>query len=77
MSDGTRFALGIAILLGAMIGFFFAFHPGGVQLTEQNPAGILKWVMQEVTNSGANSPTAPASSGGPQNAGASPAAGGA
>lgn len=62
MGDATRFAFGILILIGAMIFFFFAFHPNGVDLTEQNPVGILKWLMDEF-NSAGSSVTKPESTG--------------
>lgn len=82
MSDGTRFALGIAILLGAMIGFFFAFHPGGVNLGvgNDNPVGILKWIMSEVAGNSQNAPsgnTTTSTTQGTNNAGSAPTATGA
>jgi hypothetical protein len=52
MGEATRFAFGLIVMLGAMIFFFFAFHPNGVALTEQNPVGILKWLMDEFNSAG-------------------------
>lgn len=49
MGDSTRFAIAIAILIGAMIFFFFAFHPGGVEGVN-NPVEMIKWLMDEFNN---------------------------
>lgn len=49
-SGATRFALGIMVLLGAMVLFFFAFHPGGVAFNGanvSNPGQILQWLIQQ------------------------------
>lgn len=72
MGGGARLAIAIAILFLAMVCFFFAFHPGGVQGVS-DPNTMLQWLMGEfqntasgnqlgasaITNDTANSPTAP------------------
>jgi hypothetical protein len=58
MGDATRFAVGIAILLGAFIFLFFAFHPGGVEGVT-NPVEALQWLINEFNNPGQSSSTAP------------------
>jgi hypothetical protein len=47
MGDGTRLAIAILMLFLAMICFFFAFHPGGVQGVS-DPDSMLNWLMQSV-----------------------------
>jgi hypothetical protein len=49
MGDGTRLAIAILILFLAMICFFFAFHPGGVQGVS-DPNTMLQWLMGEFEN---------------------------
>jgi hypothetical protein len=49
MGDGTRLAIAILILFGAMVCFFFAFHPGGVQGVS-DPDTMLQWLMGEFQN---------------------------
>jgi hypothetical protein len=61
MGDGTRLAVAILILFLAMVAFFFAFHPAGVELNGQpvnNPAEILQWLFGQwdATTSGGGSP---------------------
>jgi hypothetical protein len=46
MGGGTRFAIGILIMWLALVFFFFAFHPGGVQ-NVSNPGQMLQWLMSE------------------------------
>jgi hypothetical protein len=49
MGDGTRLAVAILILFLAMVCFFFAFHPGGVQGVS-DPDTMLQWLMGEFQN---------------------------
>jgi hypothetical protein len=49
MGDGTRLAIAILILFLAMVCFFFAFHPGGVQGVS-DPQTMLQWLMGEFEN---------------------------
>lgn len=72
MGNGTRLAVAILVLFVAMVCFFFAFHPGGVQGVS-DPDTMLEWLMgeyqttasgQQITSSAlaadiASSPTAP------------------
>jgi hypothetical protein len=46
MGDGTRLAIAILILFLAMVAFFFAFHPGGVQGVS-DPDTMLQWLFGE------------------------------
>jgi hypothetical protein len=46
MGDGVRLAVAILILFIAMVAFFFAFHPGGVQGVS-DPATMLQWLMKQ------------------------------
>jgi hypothetical protein len=48
-SDAGRFAAAIAVFFLAMIAFFFAFHPGGVEGVS-NPTQILQWLFGAVNN---------------------------
>lgn len=52
--DGTRLAVAILMLFLAMIAFFFAFHPGGVQGPINNPRDMLQWLMQEFETASAS-----------------------
>lgn len=62
MGDGARLAIAILVLFLAMVCFFFAFHPGGVQ-GANNPADILKFMFTQFdqtsngTGASANSPS--------------------
>ena len=49
MGSGTRLAVAILILFLAMVCFFFAFHPGGVQGVS-DPDTMLQWLMGEFEN---------------------------
>jgi hypothetical protein len=49
MGNGTRLAIAILILFLAMVCFFFAFHPGGVQGVS-DPDTMLQWLMGEFEN---------------------------
>jgi hypothetical protein len=49
MGGGTRLAIAIGILFLAMVCFFFAFHPGGVQGVS-DPDTMLQWLMGEFQN---------------------------
>jgi hypothetical protein len=62
MGNGTRLAIAILILFAAMVAFFFAFHPHGVQNVTYGPSA-LQWIMGQFdnTSSGANDPSNPAS----------------
>lgn len=72
MGEATRFALGIAILVGAMVAFFFAFHPNGVEGVS-NPVDVLKWLMNEINTSGTTSSvTAANNATTPNNVGSAP-----
>jgi len=60
MGDATKFAMAIAIIFGAMVCFFFAFHPGGVQGVS-DPQAMLEWLSSEfqqagTTGTGGNAP---------------------
>ena len=46
MENGTRLAIAILMMFLAMIAFFFAFHPGGVE-NVHNPDSALQWLMGE------------------------------
>lgn len=46
MGDGTRLAIAILMLFLAMVAFFFAFHPGGVQ-GASDPDTMLQWLFGE------------------------------
>lgn len=48
-SQGTKLAIAIMIMWIAMVFFFFAFHPGGVE-NVSNPAQMLQWLMNEFGN---------------------------
>jgi hypothetical protein len=48
-SDGGRFALAILVIFGALVMFFFAFHPGGVEGVT-NPGEMLQWLFGEFNN---------------------------
>jgi hypothetical protein len=54
MGNGTRLAIAILVLFLAMVCFFFAFHPGGVQGVS-DPDTMLQWLMGEFENT--SSPT--------------------
>lgn len=47
--DGVRLAVAILIFFVAMLAFFFAFHPGGVQGVS-DPATMLQWLMGQWSN---------------------------
>src|SRR5271170_3267160 len=49
MGDGTKLAVAIAVMWIAMVFFFFAFHPGGVE-NVSNPGEMLQWLLKEFTN---------------------------
>jgi hypothetical protein len=49
MGNTTRLAVAIIILMAAMVAFFFAFHPGGVQGVS-DPDTMLQWLMQSWDN---------------------------
>jgi hypothetical protein len=46
MEGGTRLAVAILVLFLAMVCFFFAFHPNGVE-NVKNPDSALQWLMGE------------------------------
>jgi hypothetical protein len=52
---GTKLAIAIAILFLAMVCFFFAFHPGGVQGVS-DPDTMLQWLMGEFQNTASGNP---------------------
>lgn len=61
MGDGTRLAVAILMMFLAMVAFFFAFHPHGVE-NVTNPDTALQWLMGEFTTAsggGNASPTGP------------------
>lgn len=49
MGNGTKLAIAILIMWFAMLFFFFAFHPGGVE-DVSNPVEMLQWLMNEFSN---------------------------
>jgi hypothetical protein len=55
MGNGTRLAIAILILFLAMVCFFFAFHPGGVQGVS-DPDTMLQWLMGEFENTSSGNP---------------------
>jgi hypothetical protein len=60
VGDATKFAIAIAIIFAAMVCFFFAFHPGGVQGVS-DPQSMLEWLSSEFqqtgsTGTGGNAP---------------------
>lgn len=59
MGDGARLAIAILILFLAMVAFFFAFHPGGVDNGDiKNFPELLQWMFGEFdTASGSPSAT--------------------
>lgn len=59
MGDGTRLAIAILILFVAMVCFFFAFHPGGVQGVS-DPNTMLQWLMGEFENTAGGNQITPA-----------------
>lgn len=65
MGDGVKLATAIVVMWLALVFFFFAFHPGGVEGVS-NPVQMLQWLMNEFQNlSGGNqssSTTNPAAS---------------
>lgn len=54
MGDAGRFAIGIAVVVGAMIAFFFAFHPGGV-VGADNPLDAFLWLFTQFNSAGQES----------------------
>lgn len=44
MEGGTRLAIAILMIFLAMVAFFFAFHPNGVE-NVHNPDTALQWLM--------------------------------
>jgi hypothetical protein len=60
MGNGTRLAIAILILFLAMVCFFFAFHPGGVQGVT-NPNEALQWLMGAFQNTSSGNPVNAAS----------------
>lgn len=46
MGDASRLAIAILVFFIAMLAFFFAFHPGGVEGVS-DPATMLQWLMKE------------------------------
>ena len=71
MGGAGKLALGLLLLWIAMLCFFFAFHPNGVQLNGvavQNPSEALQWLTAQVqatasgssgSGGGSNAPTTP------------------
>jgi hypothetical protein len=55
MGDPTRLALAILMMFLAMVAFFFAFHPGGVQGIS-DPDTMLSWLFGEF-NTASKTPT--------------------
>lgn len=54
MGDGTRLAIAILVMFLAMVAFFFAFHPGGVEGVS-DPDTMLQWLMGQY-NTAATTP---------------------
>ena len=46
MGDAARLAIAILVFFLAMVAFFFAFHPGGVEGVS-DPATMLQWLMKQ------------------------------
>lgn len=48
MEAGTKLALGILAIFGAMVCFYFAFHPGKMAGGNvKNPNDALQWLIKE------------------------------
>jgi len=48
MDDSTKLALGILTVFGAMVCFYFAFHPGTLaDGTIKDPNDALQWLIKE------------------------------
>lgn len=63
MEGGAKLAIAILVLFIAMVAFFFAFHPGGVNNGAiSNPVDILKWMFTQFDSTVAGNGSA---SGGP------------
>lgn len=58
MGGGSRLAIAILILFLAMVCFFFAFHPGGVQGVS-DPNTMLQWLMGEFQNTASGNTLTP------------------
>jgi hypothetical protein len=58
MGDGPRLAIAIMTMFLAMVAFFFAFHPGGVQGVS-DPDTMLQWLMKGFTQTAADPGSAP------------------
>lgn len=59
MDGSTKLAIGILTVFGAMVCFYFAFHPGGVNLGqgEENPQGVLKWMITQFQDTAGVTPS--------------------
>ena len=68
MGNGTRLAIAIMILFLAMVAFFFAFHPQGVENVTDGPSA-LQWLMGEFDETASGT----AANANQSNAGATPA----
>jgi hypothetical protein len=53
MADSTRLGVAILLMFLAMVCFFFAFHPGGVQGVS-DPDTMLQWLMGEFNTASAD-----------------------
>jgi hypothetical protein len=52
VGQGASGALALLLFWLAFLGFFVAFHPGGLELNghkAQNPRDVFLWLMQRVT----------------------------
>lgn len=58
MDNAIRFAIAILVLFIAMVAFFFAFHPGGVQGVS-DPDTMLQWLMGTFDATTGNEPATP------------------
>lgn len=46
MESGTKFAIAVLAIFGAMLSFYFSFHPNGVSGVS-NPSDALQWVIKQ------------------------------
>ncbi len=71
MGGAVKMALGILSLWGAMVAFYFAFHPNGVSGVT-NPGTALQWLITEFQSATGQSKPASAGSLGASDTGVLP-----
>lgn len=61
MDDSTKLAVSILIMFGAMVCFYFAFHPGKLaEGTIKDPNDALKWLITQFQTTAGVTPSASA-----------------